>query len=261
MSRIKVLIADDVQGLREMLKVQLRSFNCEICREVSDGRKVIDGINNSSPDIVFLDIDMPGRNGLEVLREISENQIHDKVWVVSGDDRTFTIKKSLEYGACGFISKPFTIEQVRGAISRYEELINIESETGMSHNSELTRVIIADDEVLMLQLLEKVLTGFHCDVQMRASSGREVIEKLKSGDEPEMIFLDIEMPDGNGFEALKYIKDNKVPTFVVMVSAHGTIENVKSCMESGADGFIVKPYSEKKIEQLVKKYRKTLNRK
>ncbi|MDH5259607.1 MAG: response regulator, partial [Gammaproteobacteria bacterium] len=89
-----------------------------------------------------------------------------------------------------------------------------------------------------------------------AFSGNDVISRFESGIVPDITFLDIEMPDGDGLEVLKYIKDNKVKTFSVMVSAHGTFENVKNAMDSGADGFIVKPYSEKKVVEMIKKYRK-----
>ena len=79
--------------------------------------------------------------------------------------------------------------------------------------------------------------------------------KIEYGFENTFLDSDIEMPDGNGLEVLKHIKDNNIPTFTVMVSAHGTFENVKIAMDAGADGFVVKPYSEKKIEQVIKKYK------
>ena len=264
MDRIKVLIADDVRGLRDLLKMHLRQYNCEVCKDVDDGRKVIDAIRQSEPDIVFLDIDMPGMNGLDVLKEIKKNDIHNKVWIVSGEDGKDKKELAARYGAKGFISKPFTIEQIGNVVSEYGKLNSKEvREAGerkkrdrkLKDSKEIT-VFIADDEDLMQQLLENVLLKCQCTVEAKAFSGNDVISRFESGIVPDITFLDIEMPDGDGLEVLKYIKDNKVKTFSVMVSAHGTFENVKNAMDSGADGFIVKPYSEKKVVEMIKKYRK-----
>ena len=257
--KIKVLIADDVSGLRDLLKTHLRGFNCEVCKEVDDGRKVIEAIKQTNPDMVFLDIDMPGENGLEVLKKISEQQIHDKVWIISGDENKLSISLAREYGARNFIRKPFTMENIESAVSLYQDIIKKELTLGKSPGAKATRVLIADDEKLMLELLEKVLVKNDCTIEYRALSGHKVIEQFESGEIPEMTFLDIEMPDGNGLDVLSYIKEKNISTFTVMVSAHGTFENVQSAMESGADGFVVKPYSEKKIQQVIKKYRSRLN--
>jgi len=253
MDKIKTLIADDVEGLRQLLKAHLKQFNCEVVKEVADGNKVIDAIQQSAPDLVLLDINMPGRNGLDILKDLSEQAIHDKVWIISGDDDQQTINRAREYGAKGFINKPFTIEKLNQAFSIYESMAT--KETNGSSASIYTKAMLADDEELMQVLLEKILIDNQCIVEGKASSGKEIIDILDSGWIPEMTFLDIEMPDGNGLEVLKHIKDNNIQTFTVMVSAHGTFENVKVAMDAGADGFIVKPYSEKKIEQVIKKYK------
>jgi len=255
MSRINVLIADDVSSMRALLKTHLHKYNCDVCREVDDGRKVIDAVKQSEPDIVLLDINMPGKNGLEVLKELVEKNIHNKVWIISGEAAKSVVVEAKLNGAIDFIAKPFTIDKIAKIVKQYEKLSALEERTNVPSNSKPTSVFIVDDEPLMQALLVKVISNYHCQVMSKFSSGKEVINAFKSGRIPEITFLDIEMPECDGLEVLKFIKDNKVDTFVVMVSAHGTLENVKMCMESGADGFIVKPYSDKKVQQIVNKYR------
>jgi len=257
MEKIKTLIADDVKGLRQLLKAHLKQFNCEVIKEIADGNKVIDAIQQLAPDLVLLDINMPGRNGLDILKDLSEQAIHDKVWIISGDNNQQTINQAREYGAKGFINKPFTIEKLNQAFSVYESMSS--KEKNKNSDSVYTKVMLADDEELMRVLLEKILIDSQCVVEGKASSGRGMIEILDSGSIPEMTFLDIEMPEGNGLEVLKYIKDNNIPTFTVIVSAHGTFDNVKIAMDAGADGFIVKPYSEKKVKQVIDKYKNSLS--
>ena len=67
MEKIKTLIADDVEGLRLLLKAHIKQFNCTVIKEIEDGSKVIEAIQQTNPDLVLLDINMPGKNGLDIL--------------------------------------------------------------------------------------------------------------------------------------------------------------------------------------------------
>ena len=69
-----------------------------------------------------------------------------------------------------------------------------------------------------------------------------------------MIFLDIELPDGDGKELIAQINDINPETNVVMVSAHSAVENVKEDIDKGAKGIVVKPFTPKKIAAMLKKF-------
>ena len=69
-----------------------------------------------------------------------------------------------------------------------------------------------------------------------------------------MIFLDIELPDGDGKELIAQINEMSPETNVVMVSAHSGVDNVKDAIDKGAKGFIVKPFTPKKIAAMLKKF-------
>jgi two-component system chemotaxis response regulator CheY len=68
------------------------------------------------------------------------------------------------------------------------------------------------------------------------------------------VFLDIELPDGDGKELIAEINKINEKINVVMVSAHSTVDNVKDAIERGAKGFVVKPFSPKKIAAMLKKF-------
>jgi len=114
----RVLIADDVLEIRELLSVFLECSDCEIIGEVVDGNAALKSINELDPDMVFLDINMPGISGLDILDIIKENQTIFPV-IISGDNDINTIKTAMAKGAKGFISKPFSENKVEQLVSKY----------------------------------------------------------------------------------------------------------------------------------------------
>ena len=118
MKNPRVLIADDVLEIRELLSVFLECSDCEIIGEVVDGNAALKSINELDPDMVFLDINMPGISGLDILDIIKENQTIFPV-IISGDNDINTIKTAMAKGAKGFISKPFSENKVEQLVSKY----------------------------------------------------------------------------------------------------------------------------------------------
>ncbi|MGD8559894.1 MAG: response regulator [Gammaproteobacteria bacterium] len=119
MEKIKVLVADDVKIMRSLLRSSLASFECEIVSEVDNGDEVTEQIRHCEPDIVFLDINMPGKNGLDVLQEIKEEFSGLFVAMISGHNSFDNIKRSMELGADGFVVKPYTSIKIREMIDKY----------------------------------------------------------------------------------------------------------------------------------------------
>lgn len=119
MDKIKVLVADDVKLMRSLLRSSLASFECEVIAEVESGDKVADQVRQFQPDIVFLDINMPGKNGLDVLQELKDEFKNMFVAMVSGHNSFNNIRRSIELGADGFVSKPYTAVKIRELIDKF----------------------------------------------------------------------------------------------------------------------------------------------
>jgi two-component system chemotaxis response regulator CheY len=117
-------------------------------------------------------------------------------------------------------------------------------------------VIIADDAPDVCMVLQKSLEKCNCQVLATANNGDDAIEQLEKY-KPDIIFLDIEMPNKNGFEVLDIIKEKNIPVCSIMLSAHSSKENLIKSVKKGALGFIVKPHSQDKIEKVIQSYRKS----
>jgi len=104
--RKKILIADDHEMLRRGLRDTLQTEqDIEICGEAVDGQEAVEKSKTLQPDLVILDINMPGLNGLVALRQIVRNRPKTKVLVFSVHDSEQTIHEAKAAGAHGFLSK------------------------------------------------------------------------------------------------------------------------------------------------------------
>lgn len=123
--------------------------------------------------------------------------------------------------------------------------------------SEPLKIIVADDEPLMRGLLTSYLSK-ECKHEIhKAVDGREALNLYKThAEEIDIIFLDIEMPKLNGLEVLKEVRAINAEAYVVIISGVGTLSNVKSAIDAGVNGFIVKPFTNGKIAEALSNYYK-----
>src|SRR5919108_4116238 len=97
-------------------------------------------------------------------------------------------------------------------------------------------VLVADDDNATRMVLRTLLQNAGCEVIGEAASGQQAVQKC-SALKPDVVFLDIDMPPLNGFEAMREIRAAQPQTGIVMVSALATLDNVRQAMNAGAGGF------------------------
>ena len=113
---LKALIVDDEELARRGLEIRLKKFDdVEICGECRNGREAIDAVREKSPDIVFLDVQMPGIDGFEVLRRLSGSNMPIVIFVTAYDE--FALK-AFEANALDYLLKPINDERLAAAIDR-----------------------------------------------------------------------------------------------------------------------------------------------
>ncbi|HEY5562701.1 MAG TPA: response regulator [Clostridiaceae bacterium] len=112
----KILICDDSMLMRKKLKEIVKNCGCEDVLEAKDGQEAINIYKESNPDLVFMDIIMPVKNGIEAVKEIIEFDKDAKVVMASSAGTKEHVKESLKAGAYDFIQKPWEKEQINKII-------------------------------------------------------------------------------------------------------------------------------------------------
>ena len=115
--KIKVMIADDHSLIREGIK-QLLEFDgsIEVVSEASNGIECLEKLKTITPDVLLLDINMPEKNGLEVLDEIKKNDYEVKVLILTVHNELEYMIKAIDIGVNGYILKDSESSELKKAI-------------------------------------------------------------------------------------------------------------------------------------------------
>lgn len=111
----KVLLVDDEREFVETLseRLQMRDYSSAV---VYDGEEALSVIEDDEPDVMVLDLKMPGIDGLEVLRQVKEKHPNVEVIVLTGHGSEDVAKRCMELGACAYLEKPVDLEKLTRAM-------------------------------------------------------------------------------------------------------------------------------------------------
>ena len=159
--RLRALIVDDEKPARQKLRRFLQSQpDIEIAGEAGDGLAALEMIRRLSPDLVLLDIQMPGLTGFEVIDSFGPGSFPYVIFVTAYDEYAL---KAFEIHAVDYLLKPFTDERLATALEHFrsrrhssEEIINL-LQSLSSPDARLERVLIRDGERIVPVRLEEVL--------------------------------------------------------------------------------------------------------
>lgn len=123
---LNILIIDDNEMTRMLLRTILTGEGHKIVGEISSGKPGLDQAIRLRPDIICLDIEMPDMSGIDILKEVLAKLPKTIVLMVTGKRDVSTVKQCLSLGAAGFILKPFTAitlsKTVRESVARVEQM-------------------------------------------------------------------------------------------------------------------------------------------
>jgi DNA-binding NarL/FixJ family response regulator len=116
MSKIRIVIADDHEIVRQGLRSLLENDGCEVVGEYASGRAAVEGIKSVRPEVAVMDISMPDLNGVEATQQVSKVQPDTKVIILTMHDSEELARRVLEAGARGYILKSDAARDLANAV-------------------------------------------------------------------------------------------------------------------------------------------------
>lgn len=116
MSKIRIVIADDHEIVRQGLRMLLENDGCEVVGEYASGREAVEGVNEKRPDVAVMDISMPDLNGVDATQQITRQQPDTKVIILTMHDSEELARRVLEAGARGYVLKSDAAKDLANAV-------------------------------------------------------------------------------------------------------------------------------------------------
>ncbi|MFC1909563.1 response regulator [Chloroflexota bacterium] len=234
MSKTNILVVDDLRSMRLTLGGILED-NGHNVSTVEDGYQAIEVVRKTHFDAIFMDIKMPGINGVQTYREIKKIDPAAVVIMMTAYSVEDLVKEALEEGAYTIVYKPFDIDKV---ITLIQDLLH-----------ERTLILVVDDQFGDRETLKGVLEDKGYRVTT-ARDGAEAIQLVK-GKHYNIIFLDIKLPDMSGVETFEQVKKIDPRAVVIMMTGYTGEELVTRAINGGAYTCIYKPFDMEKLLTLV----------
>lgn len=243
---IRVLIADDSAVAREVVAQGVKVHRNERYIEVDvvdNGRAALEVLNKKPIDIAFLDLQMPGVTGAEVLSAMKDTRSASCMTVAMStalDERSEEVLK--KFGAYHFLRKPFHADEVADIIGIYRKM------------TQSYPILIVDDSATMRKLTAKVLESSRFDFKIsEAATAEAALRMLGSGDYS-IVLTDFHMPGLDGLELAGAIRDMTSKIAVYMMSTNETSYLERSAAFIGISGFLKKPFTADDIDSLMHEY-------
>lgn len=251
----KVLVIEDNQ-LNLKLVRSLLDLNGFDVVEAMSAESGIERAGETKPDLILMDIQLPGMDGLEATRILKADQELGKIPVVAltsyamqGDE-----KRTLDAGCSGYISKPI---DTRAFIPKLENLLGQQprqlsrSVPGKGTHSNRPRILIADDDPLNIKVMKGKLPERMYEL-FTVGGGVDCVEAANAL-LPDLVLLDVMMPDLNGYEVTWKLKTSPrtghIP--IILVTTLDSPEDKAKGLEVGADEFLTKPVSTVELQTRV----------
>ena len=255
---MKIVIVDDNLSMRKILTALFQSQGHQVVASLEDGSGLSQCVVETTPDIVCLDQNMPGKTGLQLLIELQAAWPEIDVVMMTGSSDPALAGLAANAGASGFILKPFSQAQILEEIRHIEETRRIVAGTadkkldlrvpGVSKGT----VLIIDDSAVVRTLLKGILEDINLRVLPMVGNGEDGVEAARKH-RPELVCLDVEMPRMSGLDALPLILQASPKSKVVMITGSPDKAFSDRAAAGGAKGYILKPVRPAYVEAFMKK--------
>jgi signal transduction histidine kinase/CheY-like chemotaxis protein len=263
----EVLVVDDNHTNCNLMQSIFNYLHipCKTCYSGPDALAIIKQANHDNKpfDLIITDHQMPDMDGITLVKKIKtmlKGSVEPFILMVSSLGKTLYQQEAENAGIDKFLSKPVklieldyilsTIFEKSGSQINGHKIVPI-----IEQLPEKTRILIVEDEPVNMLLVSEILHKMGVDV-LKAGNGKEALELLAKYD-PAMIFMDINMPEMDGYMATFLIRQLPQPQGcipIIAITADAMEEDKERCLDAGMNDYISKPFQLGEIQEILKKY-------
>ncbi|MGN0152138.1 MAG: response regulator [Wujia sp.] len=230
----QIVVVDDDDGARFIMEKYLGAEPGYKTTLLESGEKLLDYLKVKTPDLVLLDIDMPGMSGIETFEKMRSNKSWAGIPVIflTGMEDRNTVLKCIGRGADAYLVKPVLkkklIEKIDEILKKYDDFKSNKT------------ILMIDDDVAFLRIAKVKLSQYY--KVLTVDSAKTALEYL-SNHKVDLIITDYVMPLYDGRSVLNILKRRDCTHDIPVIIASGVVrdEIVAACMQAPPDGIVSKP--------------------
>ncbi|MEK5450420.1 response regulator [Paenibacillus sp. FSL R7-0331] len=260
-----LLIVEDNQLLRSSLVEFIAHPDVRVVA-VGTGREALEQLSSHHFDCMVLDLGLSDISGFDLMEQIKTNRKLQTLPVIiyTGKDLSKTDEQRLKHYA-----ESIVIKNVRSMERLYDETAlylhrkhadlppDKQQLIEKLHNPEAAfagkQILLVDDDMRNIFALSSVLEGYNMDISF-AQNGLEALAHLEKHPETQLVFMDIMMPEMDGYETMKRIRQNPEYDHIVIIAltARALEEDRTKCLQAGASDYISKPINTTQLVTVLK---------
>ena len=260
---LRILIVEDNPYTLDVLQRMIEGFGCE-AEGAPTGERALERCESNAEapiDLIVMDLDLPGLDGLTVARRMKEamGEAAPFVIIVSASGREQDMHRLDTSAADGFLVKPVKQSQL---LDTMMEIVGIdvvkETTAAETASSPATlsgaRVLLVEDNLINRRVAEEILATGGIVVEI-AENGREAIDMI-TGNAYNAVLMDIQMPELDGLEATRMIRAEETHRDlpIIAMTAHAMQGDREKCLDAGMNDYVAKPIDQKELFAVLRRH-------